>query len=181
MSVKAADFFKVWKDVVRSENFGVRLEKEWGHGKDFAKLVHGDSNAVLPAVARGLELTSALAYNGLDCVMYGKDELVSARPLFATVLSSISVAVEHEVECGHGLHVEVARLLVTEAPLRVLVTYPPAAREVELLDFVFGVLNECRNEKRVSDEGSFLLLLGHAKGKNWEGFVYRSKGWEKLG
>jgi hypothetical protein len=106
---------------------------------------------------------------------------VPHSPIDSTWLSGLSVAIEHENAVKSGLYKETSHLLMTDVPLRVLVTYPncDVLEDLEMKK-VHDVISKSRHEATISDGESFLLIVGYENDFEWEGYVYKTHGWKAV-
>ena len=119
-------------------------------------------------------------YYCIDAVFYEPADVVPGTPAGSTWLRALSIAFEHENNVRSGLYQEASHLLIMDADLRVLVTYPLGDGIEDLeLESVRSLIDGSRHAQRISDEESFLLILG-SEPFDWEGFVYKTNGWLRL-
>ena len=111
--------------------------------------------------------------------MYSKEDLVPKINENTFWFKEIKVAFEHENRYDKNLYQEVSHLLITRCDLRVLVSYPPYHKE-PISDYLHEIIKGTSFEKEISDNESFLLILGYENKFQWEGFVYKSEKWTEI-
>lgn len=171
-------FFKAWLDSVNGRK--EHLLKIWRQAHEFTSYIKGDENCALEEVASKLDLLCyPRDYYSIDALLYKQKDLVQNRPEGHFWFRDIRVAFEHENNFRGGLYQEVSHLLVVNADLKVLVTYPNEDTTTEL-NYLHEIISGNRQSKSISDDENFLIIFGYETGFEWEGFVYKQDGWKQI-
>lgn len=180
MKTSAAAFFHAWLGAV--EEMRPELTAKWRNNRDFTAAVKSSGDCVLNRVAARIGLKCyPYDYYCVDAVFYEPSDKVPDAPQNSTWLSGVSVAFEHENDVRSGLYKEASHLLITNADLRVLVTYPYWDNIAdEEFKSVKSLVGASRHAKQISDDESFLLILGYEEPFKWEGFAYKTSDWLPL-
>ena len=155
------------------------LERWNGPRRDYTSLIFTN---VLPAIAAplGIECYNG-DYYGLDCVYYAERDIEHFAPN-TYYAHCISVALEHENIIA-GTAVEMNKLQLFNAPLKVLITYAqlPSDREFHLGRYakmvkaadIFGDFSTLRRQ---------LVIFGSTReaGVDWHFFVYEDAGFREI-
>ncbi len=89
------------------------------------------------------------------------------------------MAFEHENNFRSGLYKEVSHLLIVNSDLKVLVTYPNEDTTNEM-EYLHTIINGTSIQKDLSDNESFLVILGYETDFEWEAFVYKEDKWNQI-
>jgi hypothetical protein len=181
--VKSLTFFQLWRDTVESRK--EHLQKVWRNNAEFTLSIKGDgskNDSVLAVIAEKLNLHCyPFEYYSLDSILYDENDMVPERPEGTYWFRDIRVAFEHENHFNSGLFKEVSHLLLINCDLRVLVTYPPNDyNEEKQLEYLHKIIAGSRQSKSISDDESFLIILGYENGFSWFGYVYKEENWEPI-
>jgi hypothetical protein len=180
MNITASKFFNAW--VATVHEMRPVLVENWRNATKFTSLVKSSDDCVIKRVAVrvGLECFPS-DYYSVDSVLYQKCDLVPEIPEVPTWLRALSVAFEHENDIRSGIYKEVSHLLILNADLRVLVTYPigDGITDQELAH-AHAIIHGARHEKEISDKENFLLILGSETDFAWQGFVYKHDDWKEI-
>jgi hypothetical protein len=180
--VTAVKFYNMWLE--KAELLKDRIEENWGKRTEVTDLVLRDENCLLGCVAAGLGLNSYSRsdYYSIDAVLYKDEDKVPDLPDNNYWLRAIRVAFEHENNFRNGLFQEVAHLLITNCEIRVLTTYPTGYEPADKaeLDKMHKLISGVPDAPTISEEESFLFILGKRDGYSWEGYVYKSEGWKRI-
>jgi hypothetical protein len=180
MNITAPQFFHAWLSSVNERK--LVLADNWRNAKKFTSLVKSsEGGSLIQSVAGKIGLKCyPHDYYSVDSVLYQECDLVPDIPEGSTWLRALSVAFEHENFIGSGIYKEVSHLLIMNADLRVLVAYPTDGIDDQELVYAHSIIKGARHAQEVSDRESFLLILGHETGYEWEGFVYKQDAWKKI-
>lgn len=175
----AEKFYFTWCDKVNSRQ--KELENTWGNSKSYTKtIIHSDSSILMDiAEALGFKCYNA-DYYYIDAIFFKPEDLVPEYPQ-AYYLTDLRIAFEHENNFTSGLFQEVCHLLQVNCDLKVLVTYPPnEADEMSELGYLHKIVSKSRKESELSENNSFLIIMGHDELAKWKGWIYKSAGWEQI-
>lgn len=176
--IKSQTFFQVWLDTVKNRKD--HLLKIWKISKEFTSYIKGDDNCVIDEVASRLNLLCyPRDYYSIDTLLYKQEDLVHKIKEGNFWFKDIRVAFEHENNFKSGLYQEVSHLLLINADLKVLVTYPNEDTADEL-KYLHEIISSNRQSKLISADESFLLIFGYEKGFEWEGFIYKEDNWRQI-
>lgn len=154
--------------------------KIWRNPGDFTPYIKGDDNCVIEEVADKLNLLCyPRDYYSIDTLLYKQEDLVPLLKEGCYWFRDIRVAFEHENNFRSGLYQEVSHLLLTNADLKVLVTYPNEDTTNEL-KYLHEIISGNRQSKSISEEENFLLIFGYETGFEWDGFVYKQDDWKQI-
>lgn len=177
-TINSKIFFKAWLDTVNGRK--EHLLKIWREAKQFTPYIKGDDNCVICEVAEKLHLLCyPRDYYSVDALLYKQEDLVPNIKEGNYWFRDIRVAFEHENNFRSGLYQEVSHLLLINADLKVLVTYPNEDTEEEL-DYLHQIIKGNRHSTSISVDESFLLIHGYEYGFEWEGYVFKINRWEKI-
>ena len=176
--ITAKEFFNKWKDVVKQRQ--KILENNWRNNALFTNEIINKDNSVIEEIATELGLLSYTSnYYSIDTILYSKEDLVPKINENTYWFKEIKVAFEHENRYDKNLYQEVSHLLITRCDMRVLVSYHPHDKE-PISDYLHEIIKGTSFEKEISDNESFLLILGYENKFQWEGFVYKSEKWTEI-
>ena len=176
--IKSQSFYQAWLDTVNTRKD--HLLKIWRTAKEFTSYIKGDDNCVMNEVANKLNLLCyPRDYYSVDTLLYNQEDLVDNRNKDQFWFRDIRVAFEHENNFKGGLYQEVSHLLVINADLKVLVTYPNEDTTNEL-KYLHEIISGNRQSKLISDDESFLIIFGYEIGFEWEAFVYKQDNWKQI-
>lgn len=180
MNLTSRAFFKSWLTVVNETSRKSRLLEKWSTFKEYTNEIINNDNSVIGEIAKKLGLLSYTTnYYSIDTILYSKEDLVPKINENTFWFKEIKVAFEHENRYDKNLYQEVSHLLITRCDLRVLVSYPPYDKE-PISDYLHEIIKGTSFEKEISDNESFLLILGYENNFQWEGFVYKSEKWTEI-
>lgn len=180
MKISAARFFQSW--VTACQSMQPQLMANWENPRGaFTRLIKSKNDCVVRRIAADLQLLCyPHDYYGIDATFYEPSDLVPRIPEGSTWLSGLSIAFEHENNVGSGLYKEVSHLLLVDAELRVLVTYP---KRDGITDAEFQPVHDLiagsRHAEKISEAENFVVILGYWEFP-WEAFVYTTTGWHQL-
>ncbi|WP_434999776.1 hypothetical protein ACRZ5S_18170 [Vibrio scophthalmi] len=177
--VLADKFFSYWCDVVEERNDDI--ERAWCDNKAYSHLIIHSQKSIVKGVAEKLDLN---CYNGdyyyIDSVFYDNDDYIKDFPE-QCFLTGIRIAFEHENSFKSGLFQEVAHLLLINCDLKVVVSYPPdEISESQELDYLHGIISASKVAEEISNNKSFLFIMGHAVPYKWVAWQYNKSGWIKI-
>ena len=177
--ISSQSFFQVWLETVHNEK--EHLLKIWRNNSAFTSaVVKGGEASIIKKVADKLELLCYCAdYYSLDAILYKKEDLVPGLAEGQYWFRDIRVAFEHENFVNSGLHHEVSHLLITNCDLKVLVTYPNDDAKKHL-DDLHRIIQGNRQSQTLSDDESFLIILGYEGDFSWDGYSFKQSAWKKL-
>ncbi|MBN8461165.1 MAG: hypothetical protein J0M04_25355 [Verrucomicrobia bacterium] len=176
----AERFFGAW--IAATSGMKPELVDNWRNAAAFTSLVKSNDDCVLRRVANSLGLQCyPHDYYSTDAILFRDRDRVEGAPVNSTWLSGAEVCFEHENFVRSGLYKEVSHLLLMNAGLKVLVTYPIGGVDDPEIENVRSVIQGSRHQAEVAKDRSFLLILGYETGFAWEGFVYgKDGGWERI-
>ena len=129
--INSVTFFQAWLDTVNDRRD--HLLKIWRNAKEFTLHIKGGDNCVIGEVAEKLNLLCyPRDYYSIDTLLYKHEDLVHKTIEGTYWFRDIRVAFEHENNFKGGLYQEVSHLLMINADLKVLVTYPNENTETEM-------------------------------------------------
>lgn len=183
-SITSTTFYNTWLEVVNRNKS--HLLSNWRTNKPFTSLMLHNDDSIICQVAEELKL---LCYNrdyyALDAVLYKKEDKVPINSMGLKIpddkvcLSDIQIAFEHENTFKSGIYQEISHLLITNAKLKVLVSYPEDTPSAEL-DYLHEIILNTRHADELSKNENFLIIFGYENGFAWEGFVFKKDKWKKL-
>jgi hypothetical protein len=174
-------FYRAWIKSVNNRK--EHLLQIWRLRPNFTSYIMSDDNSVMEDVAKELGLDCYPRDNYfIDTILYDKQDLVPGLGEGQYWFRDIRVAFEHEHDFNSKLYQETSHLLITNCDLRVLVTYPPNNEEIEKthLDRLHEIIKGTRQSKLLSDNESFLIILGYQGDFGWLGFVYKEDKWTQI-
>lgn len=172
--INGKSFFSAWKEAVDKQK--ETLEKIWREHTNFTFQIKGNVDSVLSGIAQKLDLKCyEKDYYSLDAVFYKEEDLIPDLPKGWCWLRNIQIAFEHENHFNSGLFKEVSHLLITNCEVRVLVTYPNRDNIEDELHKLYSIINGSKLSRKISEEESFLLILGYENGFEWQGYLYSEK------
>lgn len=166
-------FHEVWRESVK-ENQEL-LSGNWRKNPVYTSNIFSQ-NGILDSMAQKLGLLYYPNYYFIDAVFYEPEDVIKENEFW---FRDIRIAFEHENNFRSGLYKEVSHLLTTNADLKVLVSYPNGEIN-DVLDYLHSIISKSRQAKVISDNKSFLLILGYEEKFCWEGRVYNENGWELI-
>jgi len=171
-------FYNAWIESVNNRK--EHLLKIWRNPKEYTLHIKGDENCLIEEVSEKLDLICyPRDYYSIDTILYKQEDLVPKIKDGTYWVRDIRVAFEHENNFNGGLYQEVSHLLLINADLKVLVTYPNGETETEL-NYLHEIIKGNRYSKAISDDESFLIIFGYENGFAWEGFVYKEDNWKSI-
>jgi hypothetical protein len=177
-SIAASQFYKAWLQVVNEMKS--QLVSDWRNPKRFTNLIKSSEGCVVEQISNKLNKRCyADDYYSIDAVLYCDEDRVSGMPEGSIWLTGMSVAFEHENDI-RGIYREISHLLLMNADLRVLVTYPNDDIDGPEWQRAHSVIKTSRGQKEVSDRESFLVIIGWETGFQWEGYVYKEDAWKPV-
>ncbi|HCS21261.1 MAG TPA: hypothetical protein DIW47_11990 [Bacteroidetes bacterium] len=176
--IKSSAFYQAWIDTVMNRKD--HLLSIWRDSAPFTRHIKGDDNCVLEEVASRLGLLCyPYDYYSLDAILYKAEDKTPDISSTNYWFRDIRVAFEHENKYNKELYQEVSHLLITNCDLKVLVTYPPDNFE-NILDYLHKIISGNRQSVSISEEESFLLILGWEGNFSWEGYVFKNDNWKQI-
>lgn len=108
-----------------------------------------------------------------------------------TYQHTIRIAFEHENVLNLNVLQEISNLLTLNCELRVLVSHGDINSSKDLFVKFHEFISGCKESQKVSDERSFLFILGNKyetveneikemQNITWKGYIYNTKEWTKL-
>lgn len=169
INLTATNFFKLWLEVVLLNK--ASLEKIWRNHREFTKLIKGNENSIVSQIGKKFNLlTYEQDYYSTDCLFYNKEDRLPNIPN-QYWFRDIQIAFEHENTFRSGIYQEICHLLITNARLKVLVTYPVNTPTKDLSD-LYDIIKVTRHSEELVKNESLLLIFGYENGFSWEGFAY---------
>lgn len=168
--ITSACFYKAWYESVKE--YQDLLSKIWRKNPAYTSQIFAQ-NGILHAVAQKLQLLYYSNYYYLDAVFYKPEDVIKENEFW---FRDIRIAFEHENNFRSGLYKEVSHLLTTNADLKVLVSYPNGEINDEL-EYLHSIISKSRQAKKISDDQSFLVILGYEEKFSWEGWIYNENKW----
>jgi len=153
------------------------VKTHWTAAADYTRLMRG---RILPQVAKLLGLEAHCDdYYTLDAVFYAEKDTKYFSP-FKTYAKYLVVAIEHE-NLAATSSVEMNKLQLINAPLKVLITYAKPGSET---DGLLSRYNEIvRSADCFGDTASLrrqLVIFGEPDGSSWHFFAYEREGFARL-
>ncbi len=175
----AKKFYFAWCDKVNARK--KELENTWRNSKAYTKTIIHSNSSILMDISETLGFKCYNAdYYFIDAVFFKPEDLVPEYPE-AYYLTDLRIAFEHENDFASGLFQEVCHLLQVNCDLKVLVTYPPnETDELSELKYLYKIVRKSRKESALSENNSFLIIMGHDELAKWKGWIYKSTGWEQI-
>lgn len=178
VKISSQAFFEAWIKAVNLEKSS--LLDSWFNSTAYTKLIKSEGNCIIRNVANQLGLNCySKDYYSIDSVLYSEEDLVPGIKAGSHWFRQIKVAFEHENNFKGGLFQEVSHLLITNAELKVLVTYPNGNTEKEM-SYLHHIINTSNHCADVSRKENFLVIFGSYVDFQWEAFIYKQEGWEKM-
>jgi hypothetical protein len=182
--IRSIDFFSAWLHAVNAHR--AELKKIWRKRSSFTNFIKGDNNTILKQVSVTLGLSCyPKDYYSMDAVFYNKEDRVPETPENSYWFHDIHIAFEHENEFNRNLYQEVAHLLLLNAQLHVLVTYPDGGLDytptIEIMEYLHRIISTNRQSTAISENENFLVIFGYEADMVWEGYVYKKNGWKQIG
>ncbi|MGH7984562.1 MAG: hypothetical protein ACREFF_15675 [Candidatus Udaeobacter sp.] len=132
---------------------------------------------ILPAVGAALRLqVYQRDYYGLDCIYYDEKDCQNF-PDYTTYARALAVVIEHENNI-RGTHVELNKLQMFNAPLKVLITYPENEEQAEkFLDCYSGIVCGADVFSDFSTKRRQLVIFGTKPKRfaTWDYYVYKNR------
>ncbi len=178
LPISSKIFHDHWLTVVNKRKGN--LLKIWRTASDFTSYIKGSEDCVLKEVSELLGLKYKNEYYSIDTVFYSEEDLVPNIPEGSTWLKNIQIAFEHENFFNSGLYKEIAHLLIVNCRLKVLVTYYPQGDYETELDTLHTIIKTSTDSKKISDNESFLIIIGDEKNFKWDGYSYHEDDWKLL-
>ncbi len=172
-AIQPEQFFAAFKQVAVAHEKD--LIQHWTRGlTQFTKTIR----TVIDGVAALLDINLYNSdYYTLDAVFY-RDKDVEHFDKDATYVKSIIVAFEHE-NAINGSVIEMNKLQLFNAPLKVLVTYGDSAQRTEFLKKFARIVKDADIFSDFSTHRKQLVIFGDkpAEKIQWYPFVYKDGGW----
>lgn len=168
--ITSVNFYKAWCESVEDQQ--ELLSKVWRENRIYTNQIFSQEG-ILNAIAQKLELLYYSNYYYLDAVFYKPEDVIKENEFW---FRDIRIAFEHENNFRSGLYKEVSHLLTTNADLKVLVSYPNGEINDEL-DYLHSIISKTRQAKTISDNQSFLIILGYEEKFEWQGWIYNESEW----
>ena len=141
--------------------------------RDFTKLMLNYENGVLHSIANSFNLLYYNEYWTLDAIMYKENER-DHFPGVAHYATNLSIAIEHENE-GERSNEEMNKLSLFNAPLKVLITYPPTHEVEGLLNMYSDISKKADVFNDFTDKRRQMVIFGNFddKGVLWRHYIYK--------
>lgn len=177
-TITSRDFYKTWLQTVNQNK--TQLIEKWRSNTEFTSFMIYEKDSIVCQISEKLDL---LCYNNdyysIDAVFYKSEDLVPEIGPNQIWLRDIKIGFEHENHFKSGLYQEVSHLLLTNAELKVLVSYPNNEPD-EQLKYLHEIIINTRHASELSKNESFIIILGYETGFAWEGYIFNEAGWVKL-
>lgn len=162
--ITANSFYKAWLNIIKKNI--VDVYSCWNSRKDYTNLIIKKDDSLITQVSKELDL---ICYNAdfysIDSVLYRKEDWLSGYG--GVFLRHLVVAFEHENDFFSGLFQETTHLLITQADLKVLVSYPPQELDEfknkhikDELNNLYQIILGSPYANEISEKENFLLILG---------------------
>ncbi|HEY1045230.1 MAG TPA: hypothetical protein VGF79_02250 [Bacteroidia bacterium] len=169
-TITSEAFYNAWKEAVKADQD--YLLKIWRNNRDFTYKMMGDEDSMISKVAKKLGLESyEQDYYSIDSILYKKGDLINNPYRAMYWFKEIRVAFEHENSFNRGILEEVAHLLITNAELKVLVTYPNDT-PIEELKEIYEIIRSSGHSKSLTEKQNFMIIFGYEPKFEWEFFIY---------
>ena len=180
--ISAHRFLQAWKEAASLretdllENWSANLGK-------YTSIVKDDQDCIVKSVANKISLSHYSEYYHTDVIFYDNDDLVPNRKLGQTWVRGIKVAFEHEHIYDKSLYEEISHLLILQAGLSVVTTYPGTKdfTKVEHLDYFHDLIKGSPRAKELDEKENFLLIFGFRDPLEWKGLVFKCDKWQECG
>jgi len=166
--ITSTSFYEIWKESVEAQQ--ELLSDIWRKNPVYTSQIFSQ-DGILNAVAQKLQLFYYSNYYYLDAVFYKPEDIIKENEFW---FRDIRIAFEHENNFRSGLYKEVSHLLTTNADLKVLVSYPNGEINDEL-EYLHSIISKSRQAKIISDDQSFLVILGYENEFEWQGWIYNDE------
>lgn len=142
--------------------------------REYTKLMLNYENGVLRSIANNFDLRYYNEYWTLDAIMYKENDWVYF-PKEANYATNLSIAIEHENH-GERSNEEMNKLSLFNAPLKVLITYPPSFEADGLLSMYSDMLKRADIFNDFSDKRRQMVIFGNFddEGVMWRHYVYKN-------
>lgn len=182
--VSAEAFLKHWRNVCLDKHNLVYAT--WPENRLFTSLVFERPNSLFEDIGRALGLCAYAGYYHIDGILFDDEEdRIPLAPDGQTWIRRIRVAFEHENDYDSGLFKEIGHLMILDADLRVLVTYPGREENIQPeLQYLHRVISESERSTDFDRDRSFLIIAGYRDTDNqtfrWTGDVFSQHSWLRL-
>ena len=176
--ISSIDFYNQWCKTLqerRTEFITIGF-----NSKAVTSFMLKEENSIINTIAKEFNLNSCCEYYSLDAILYANEDKITDKESNGLFLSEIKVAFEHENFFNSGLYQEISHLLITNADLKVLVTYPGGYDTKKEITYLYEIIKRNSKSDYISSEENFLLILGNEIDCTWEGFIYKEDGWKKI-
>lgn len=131
------------------------------------------TRSVCQQVADALDLKYCDQYYRSDAVMFKKRDKKHFPDDFYAEYLSVVIEAENEARLAKD---EVSKLMTLDAPLRVLITYPPPQYRLSLLPTWTKIVTNADWARDASRRGRLLVICGFLKNNppRWEYLTYRA-------
>lgn len=178
ITVTSTNFYGAWLETVKYRK--AEMLPIWRNNKEYTSYIKGSHNSVLSEIAQAFNLKSyEKDYYSLDAIFYSDADLTPKINENNYWFRHITIAFEHENNFKSGLYQEVSHLLITNSDLKVLVTYPNE-NITNQFNYLHEIVKGCKHSNIISDEKSFLIILGYENDFGWEGYVFKQDNWLQL-
>lgn len=178
--VSPTEFFQSFHSVVTERNADV--QRLWNNAKEYTALMRTN---LLPAVANRLGLVPwSSDYYWLDAIFFERRETKHAKP-GKTYAQYLSVAIEHENQ-AEDTFVEMNKLQLYNAPLKVLITYDDGEVGERQMDKLRTMWTDVARSADIFDDFATLrriLAIVGVRGKStptWRGFEYNGEAFAEM-
>lgn len=179
MKINSEVFFENWLSASKIKE--QEILAAWSNSADLSSVIMYEEDSVVDILCRNLNLSHYSEYYSLDKVIYDKSsDLVPNSPTGQTWLRQIKVAFEHENFFNSGLFQELSHLLITTSELKVIVSYPNKAKEINReLKKLHEIISGVDIKKELSAQRSLILIFAWAKENTveWIGLAYNEEDW----
>jgi hypothetical protein len=162
------DFYQAFLQVVEAEE--LKVKERWDNPREYTTLMR---SSLFPQIAEKLCLQCYPDdYYYLDAIFYREKDAQNFAS-YTTYATSISVALEHE-NVPEDTAVEMNKLQLFSAPLKVLITYPARKNFDLLLTKYAGIIKAADVFDDISTLRRQLVIFGSLENDRvrWEGFEY---------
>ena len=176
--ISGIDFYNQWCNTLylRKEEF-IPLGF---NSKAITGLIFKSENSIISELANKFNLNCHCEYYFLDAIFYANEDVIKEKKNNGLFLREIRIAFEHENYFNSGLYKELSHLLITNADLKVLVSYPGGYDLIEELEYLHTLIKGNTKSEIISEEESFLIILGHEANCTWQGYIYKEDNWKKI-
>jgi len=153
----------------------------WHNNFEYTSAVLNNDNAILRAVASGLDMRcysyGHQSHHWIDGVLYCEQGLFFNCPYDQTWLRKIMVAFEHGNNSRSWHYTEVSRFLLVNCESRVLAAYPWAENVLAELNKIHKSIATTDGSDSILKSKPFLIIFGRPDDghTHWEGRILKSE------